>query len=93
MVEQNILENMKDPTDATLGGTDVARYEADQMADEDTKPANYIFCKTIPQIVGQKIPVGYPIILSPEVQAKKVHSTAKQKVRIVAQIDLDLFFT
>ena len=34
MVEHNILETIKDPTDATLGGADVARSEADQLVDK-----------------------------------------------------------
>ena len=63
MVEHNILENIKDQADATLGGADVARYEVDQMVDKDTKAANYIFCKTIRHIVGQKDAVGYRIFL------------------------------
>ena len=62
MVEQNILENFKDWTDVTLAGTDVARYEVDQMTVLGTKAANYVFRKTIRHIVGQKDSVGCPIL-------------------------------
>ena len=77
MVEHNILENIKDPADVTLAPADVARYKVDQMADLDTKAANYVFCKTIRQIVGQKDSVGYLFIARGPAKESSQHSQPK----------------
>ena len=86
MVEHNILETIKDPTDATLGGGDVARYEADQLVDTDTKTPNYIFCKTICYNVGQKDTVGNPAFYSQRLNQRKFTSE-------MAKIDFHVFFS
>ena len=62
------------------------------MADEDTKPANYIFCKTIPHIAGQKIPVCYPSIIA-RGPSEESWQDSETESETQGQIDLELFFT
>ena len=91
MVEQNILENIKDWTDVTLAGTDAARYEVDQMTVLGTKAANYVFRKTIATLLVKRTQW---VVLSCDSQwlsQRKFSGFETESDR--AKIDLDLFFT